>query len=304
MDILVGYTGFVGSNIAAHKKFDGLYNSSNIRDAYGTRPDLCVYAGMRAEKFLANKDPEGDMAMTDAAFRNITEINPRRLVLISTVDVLKVPNGAVETDPNDISGLDPYGYDRAVLENRCREAFDNCHIIRLPALFGKNIKKNFIYDMINYIPSMLNGRKYAELSDVSPLIRASYELLPNGFYKLIPECDRQALKSEFRRVGFSALMFTDSRARYQYYDLSFLWSHTEKVIENNIPLFHAAVEPVSAAEIYEAVTGQAFVNEISESPICYDFRTIYDREFGGNNGYIFDRQKVIDAVRAFVGDRI
>ena len=304
MDILVGYTGFVGSNIAAHKKFDGLYNSSNIRDAYGTRPDLCVYAGMRAEKFLANKDPEGDMAMTDAAFRNITEINPRRLVLISTVDVLKVPKGAVETDPNDISGLDPYGYDRAVLENRCREAFDNCHIIRLPALFGKNIKKNFIYDMINYIPSMLNGRKYAELSDASPLIRASYELLPNGFYKLIPECDRQALKSEFRRVGFSALMFTDSRARYQYYDLSFLWNHTEKVIEKNIPLFHAAVEPVSAAEIYEAVTGQAFVNEISESPICYDFRTIYDREFGGADGYIFDRQKVIDAVRAFVGDRI
>ena len=30
MNILVGYTGFVGSNLVAQHKFDGLFNSSNI----------------------------------------------------------------------------------------------------------------------------------------------------------------------------------------------------------------------------------------------------------------------------------
>ncbi|MEG2500937.1 MAG: NAD(P)-dependent oxidoreductase, partial [Oscillospiraceae bacterium] len=32
---LVGYTGFVGSNIAAAHPFDGLYNSKNIKEAFG-----------------------------------------------------------------------------------------------------------------------------------------------------------------------------------------------------------------------------------------------------------------------------
>jgi hypothetical protein len=57
---IVGYTGFVGSNIYASGDFDGAYNTKNIQDAFGTCPDLLVYAGMRAEKFLANADPERD----------------------------------------------------------------------------------------------------------------------------------------------------------------------------------------------------------------------------------------------------
>ena len=51
---IVGYTGFVGSNIYAAGDFDAAYNTKNIQDAFGSNPDLLIYAGMRAEKFLAN----------------------------------------------------------------------------------------------------------------------------------------------------------------------------------------------------------------------------------------------------------
>ena len=91
MDIIVGYTGFVGSNIAAEHKFDYSFNSKNIGDAFGTNPDLCVYSGVRAEKFLANNDPDGDMAVINNAIENIKKINPKRIVLISTIDVYKNP---------------------------------------------------------------------------------------------------------------------------------------------------------------------------------------------------------------------
>ena len=52
MIALVGYTGFVGSNIYAAGKdaIDCVYNSKNVQEAYGTAPDLLIYAGMRAEK--------------------------------------------------------------------------------------------------------------------------------------------------------------------------------------------------------------------------------------------------------------
>ena len=63
MTALVGYTGFVGSNIyaAAGNGIDAVYNSKNIEKAYGTNPDLLIYAGLRAEKYLAGHAPEKDM---------------------------------------------------------------------------------------------------------------------------------------------------------------------------------------------------------------------------------------------------
>lgn len=57
---LIGYTGFVGSNLNMQSKFDGLYASHNIEQAYGTNPDLIVYSAVPAQKFLANKEPNKD----------------------------------------------------------------------------------------------------------------------------------------------------------------------------------------------------------------------------------------------------
>ena len=57
---LVGYTGFVGSNLALQHQFTEIYNSKNIEKAFGTQPDLLVYSGVRAEKFLANQNSEED----------------------------------------------------------------------------------------------------------------------------------------------------------------------------------------------------------------------------------------------------
>ena len=33
MDVLVGYSGFVGSNLALHHKFNYYFNSKNIKEA-------------------------------------------------------------------------------------------------------------------------------------------------------------------------------------------------------------------------------------------------------------------------------
>ena len=64
MVALVGYTGFVGSNIYAKGQIDQVYNSKNIEEAYGLKPDLLIYSGLRAEKYLANNAPEKDMELS------------------------------------------------------------------------------------------------------------------------------------------------------------------------------------------------------------------------------------------------
>ena len=302
---LVGYTGFVGSNIYAAGDFEAVYNSKNISEAYGTSPDLLVYSGLRAEKFLANNAPEKDMELIIEAENNISRIAPKKLVLISTVDVFKNPVDVDENSEIDTEGLHAYGLDRYRLEQWVRENYKDALIIRLPGLFGKNLKKNFIFDMINIIPSMLKAEKYRELSEADSLIAESYVSCDNGFYKLqVNDKDRSELKKHFLDAGFSALNFTDSRSSFQFYPLTRLWKDIQTAIKNDIRLWHPATEPVSAEELYYAVMGGKFSNIVSQSPAKYDYKTVYSELFGGKDGYIESKESIIRQIKDFYDNAV
>lgn len=299
---LVGYTGFVGSNIYAVGKIDAAYNSKNIEDAYGTCPDLLIYAGLRAEKYLANNAPEKDMELIKQAEENIIKINPKKLVLISTIDVFKVPKDVDEDSAIDTEDLHPYGYNRYQLELWVRENYPDALIIRLPGLFGKNIKKNFIYDYINVIPFMLKEGKFEELVAKDPELKKYYQIQDNGFYKVnVSEVEKEELKKRFRTLGFSALNFTDSRSIYQFYNLARLWDDIQTALKAGITLWHPATEPVSAGEVYEYLTGEKFENELEGVPADYDYKTLYAGEFNGENNYIENKVEILEEIKRFVG---
>ena len=302
MKALVGYTGFVGSNIYDAGDFDAFYNSKNIQEAYGTEPDLLIYAGLRAEKYLANNAPEKDMELIYQAEENITKIAPKKLVLISTIDVFKNPMGVDENSDIGTENLHAYGLNRYRLELWVREKYPDALIIRLPGLFGKNIKKNFIYDYINLIPFMLKAEKFEELSANDPELKKFYHLQDNGFYKVeVDDADREGLKDRFRKLGFSALNFTDSRSIYQFYNLGRLWDDIQTAMGKGIKLWHPATEPVSAAEVYKYLSGEEFVNELGGAPANYDYKTVHAEIFGGKNGYICDKGRILSEIKEFVG---
>ncbi len=58
-DLLVGSTGFVGGNLLAKHTFAAACHSSDITAQYGTRPDLCVYAGVPAGHVPGQRRPGG-----------------------------------------------------------------------------------------------------------------------------------------------------------------------------------------------------------------------------------------------------
>ncbi len=303
MVALVGYTGFVGSNIlsSAGERIDAVYNSKNVEEAYNTKPDLLIYAGLRAEKYLANNAPDKDMEQIKQAENNIRKINPQRLVLISTIDVFKRPVDVDENSEIETEGLHAYGYNRYVLEQCVRDKYPNSLIIRLPGLFGKNIKKNFIYDFMNVIPFMLKAEKFDELCGRDAELKRYYTLQNNGFYKVnVNDEDKEMLRERFRTLNFSALNFTDSRSVYQFYNLARLWDDIQTALKKNIKVWHPATEPVSAAELYEYLTGNAFVNELSGIPAQYEYKTIYNDVFGGTDGYICSKESVLRDIKDFV----
>ena len=305
MDAIVGYSGFVGSNLCLSHDFDYQYNSKNITDAFGLNPDLLVYAGVPAQKFIANTNPEKDEAVIKNAIENIRVIRPKTLVLISTIDVYRDPKGVDETSAMQTEGLQPYGLNRLALEDWVRDNkadFERILIIRLPGLFGQGIKKNFIYDLIHIIPSMLNQQKYDELSVKSELIKENYHQQDNGFYKLgdISDETKDRLISAFEQAGFTALNFTDSRAKFQFYPLDRLWTDIQTALGADIETVNLAAPPVSAGEIYERITNGIFENELNKPAPDYDFKTVYAQTFGGNNGYIEDKANILEQITAFI----
>ena len=54
---LVGYTGYVGTNLFRQKSFTFLYNSKNIDDIKGIDFYLLICSGAPGIKWIANKSP-------------------------------------------------------------------------------------------------------------------------------------------------------------------------------------------------------------------------------------------------------
>ena len=143
---LLGATGFVGGVLGAAMEFDGAFHSRNVEELAEQKWDEIVCAAMPAEKWRANQDPQGDDAALDRLWSVLARTRARRVVLISTVDVYEEPWRKDEDDPADAQQT--YGANRARLERRVLERFDDSAVVRLPALYGPGLKKNALYDLL------------------------------------------------------------------------------------------------------------------------------------------------------------
>lgn len=146
---LIGASGFVGTTLRAQRSFSAYYRSTDIDQIDGRSYDLVICAGAPAAKWQANQQPQADLANLQRLAGHLTRVRARRLILISTVDVLRMPPAADETAIVDAERCDAYGRHRAWLEDVVREHFAEHLIVRLPGLFGRGLRKNFIYDLLH-----------------------------------------------------------------------------------------------------------------------------------------------------------
>ena len=165
---LIGHTGFVGSNILEQSKFDKCYNSKNIESIAGENFDILVCAGVSSVKWRANKEPEEDFKQIERLISSINKATFKTLVLISTI--------AVYDNPADSA----YGRHRLYLETYLVNKYKNVYITRLPSLFGKGLKKNVIYDLMNedyrFVPSPWSYFQYYCLDNIWKDIQKQIDL--------------------------------------------------------------------------------------------------------------------------------
>ena len=188
-DELIGYSGFVGGALSGQHPFAAKFNTANIDAIDGQEFDTVVCAAAPGSMFMANREPERDREQIGALIESFQRVRSRRLVLISSIAVLEDFSAGADEGTSAFQQNLAYGRHRRALEAYCESHFENCLIVRLPALFGPGLRKNFIFDLLNPVPSMLSHAQLQALLDKVPSIlrekfSALYVPAPTGICTL------------------------------------------------------------------------------------------------------------------------
>jgi hypothetical protein len=310
-DALIGYTGFVGQNIRQLHEFEAQFNSRNISDIRDGSYEVVVCAAAPATMWAANKDPEGDLRNIRELVGHLEHVTAERFILISTVAVLDDAAAGLDEATSRFEAAKAYGRNRRFLEEACASRFSKSHILRLPALFGRGLKKNFLFDILNPIPSFLASDKYAELQNKMSPRAAS---IMQGIYRFssklgMYQCEQQLMNHDqssilteaLFEIDSTALNFTNADSTFQYYGLAHLWSDITRTIEHDLPVMHLATAPLHANEIYAALTGRALESRTA-SLYREDMHTQFAGLWGSQHPYIQGKADVLADLKIFFNE--
>ncbi len=307
---LIGHTGFVGETLKRqYTGFTGYYNSANIMDIQGREYDLIICAAAPATMWMANNAPDQDRQNLLNLHTHLRGAKCQRIVLISTIAVLDDFNGKYSEKNSRFQDGTAYGKHRRELEVNIKNSFPNSHILRLPALFGAGLKKNFIFDILNPAPSFLKQVKADELlCDMKQEMKLLFEsLYQYDSDTTMLKLDRQkyeqpevrpAVNRLFDIAGFSSSMFTNSESTFQYYNMNNLWTDIRKSVNHDLETLHICSAPLKAGIIHEYLTGKPFSNT-APAEHHEDMRTVHAEKWGKEGEYLYSTQETLDALKAF-----
>lgn len=77
----------------------------------------------------------------------------------------------------------------------------------------------------------------------------------------------------------------ESRSVFQFYPMENLWKDIETASSAGLKLVHLTAAPIEVSRVAELAGYSNFKNEISSSPVSYDFRTSYAHLWGAEGDY-------------------
>lgn len=311
-DGLIGHTGFVGQTLSRQHRFAAQFNSASISNAAGQDFATVVCAAAPGSMFEANRFPERDAKAIDGLINRLSSFRAKRFVLISTIAVLPRFDGQTTESATVFQTEVPYGVNRRRLEVFCAEHFKDCLIVRLPALFGPGLRKNFLFDLLNPVPSMLPPPRHATLlAELPPVLRglatSAFTLDPSlGMYVLNRSAlNQSALRPELEHCaaasGFSALGFTHPESSFQFYDMSRLWADVQVAQAAGLSVIHLAPEPLVAGVVHQALTGREMPGSVAGLH-HEDMRSEHTGLWSKPGPYLMDKADCLARLRRFYAE--
>lgn len=307
---LIGGTGFVGGVLSGQQDFDRSYASRTIGQISGESFDTVICCGAPATMWIANANPDLDRRNLEQLADWIDTAAIGRLVLISTIAVLDDVQAGYTESTARYETAKAYGRHRRALEERVL-ARSGSHVLRLPALFGPGLKKNFVFDVLNPVPSFLKSDVFASALDrmdstLREKVGALFTLDDGvGAWKLDrPALDvspeRRTIEAALAGIGLSAANFTNADSAFQYYNLAHLADDIDVCLSGRVQVLNVCSEPWRAGDVHEALTGRPFVND-GPPVVREDMRTDHAGAFGKTGPYLYSREQTRAELLAFAG---
>ena len=261
--------------------------------------------------WAANANPNADLDNLQRLTSALSEAKIDRLILISTIAVFDNASAGYTESNAQYETVKAYGRNRRELELHVLEHY-NAVVLRLPALFGRGLKKNFIFDILNPIPSFVRPEKLAQVRAACTRdeLRLTDDVFAFDAGLAMHKLDRTALEVSgrrreleraFERIGFLASSFTNSDSQYQYYNLAYLRRDIETTLAHGLVILNVCSEPWRAGDLYAALAGAPFQNG-GPTVVRDDVRTEHAGAFGRAGPYLYDRADVLRDLKAFVAE--
>ncbi|TKZ30179.1 NAD(P)-dependent oxidoreductase [Brachyspira catarrhinii] len=302
---LIGYNGFVGSNILLKSDFYSKYNSKNINDIRNREFDLLICSAIPSDMQLANLKYKKDLENINELLNILKTVKSKKAVLISTIAVYPQP---VIYDENDFDyeSDSNYGKNRKLAEYEFSKIFRDSYIIRLPALFGNNLKKNFIFDIINPEPSFFTKEKFEYINSIlkDDTLKKYYNYNKDteryifDRNKAINDNIRSRIKDILFSINETSLQFTNSNSRFQFYNLDNLYKDILKSIDNNINILNICSEPISAKEIMKNIFNKDFDSDKAKL-YDYNMKSIYASKWNNSDNYLYNKDNIYSDLKDF-----
>lgn len=148
-DALIGYTGFVGKNVKKLHKFKYHFNSKNIKKIRNKKFNNIFCCGLPSLMWKANKFPSKDLKNILNLKADLSNVRCKKFILISSVEVYDHRFVSNEKKFFLKKKKLNYGFNRLVFEKFIEKNFPKILILRMPVIYGKYLKKNILFDIIN-----------------------------------------------------------------------------------------------------------------------------------------------------------
>lgn len=89
---------------------------------------------------------------------------------------------------------------------------------------------------------------------------------------------------------------------YQYYNLRNLWRDIQITLENGLHVVNFSTEPMSVSEMAREAFGFNFENRPSLPAPRYDFMSKFAHLYGGADGYLYHKARVLSELKQFVDE--
>lgn len=303
---LIGYTGTIGSALTQQTKFFHKFNTKNISKIKNNKYDLVICCAANGSMIKANKKPKEDLQRIKKLLNDIKNIKSKYFFLVSTIQIFKNVNHKNYETSKKYNDNIPYGKNRLYLEKMCKKKFENFFVIRLPSIFDKHIKKNFLYDLKNPLPNFFVKKKFKKLLKntkddyLITLITKAYR--EEGIFHVLNKkklnvLELNILKDHVLNLNLHAASLTNKDSSFQYYFLGNLWKDIEIMLKNNIKVLNASCYPLKASFIHKLFTGKSMKNNQSK---IYNaqMRSLHSHLWGNKKKtFLYKRKDTISQIK-------